>query len=252
MKTKIQYISFITLLLAMISCTEQQPRLFEDISGVYFNNRSGGLATDSTSVTFVYESGTELELPVTVQLLGRPASYGRNVRISVTSENAEEGVDYRLPDTAVLPEGEVSFEYKVTLLRTDALKSYSKTLKLELHANDNFTLPVSTLEQTSGSISMTTFVIEFSDMFTAPPSAWSTSILGEFTQQKFELICKVLSIDPASFNNAEEMTLAKQAYIFLEMTDYIKNELAKMEAGQDYDHDIIDKSTGLPVAFPTE
>ncbi|MCM1177293.1 MAG: DUF4843 domain-containing protein [Clostridium sp.] len=249
---KTRKILYLLLLLACISCTEEHPRLFEEINGVYFNFRSGGLQTDSTSVTFVYENGTEMEIPVTVQLLGRPASYSRSVSIGVSSDNATEGIDYILPESSIMEEGAVSLEYRIRLLRTDALKNSEKSIRLELHENNDFTLPVQELEQTSGKISITAFLIKFSDRFTAPPATWSTSILGEFSQQKFELICKALSIEPASFNNADEMTLAKQAYIFNEITAYIKEELAKMEAGQDYDHDIIDKTTGLPVAFPTE
>ncbi|MDE5889890.1 MAG: DUF4843 domain-containing protein [Bacteroidales bacterium] len=253
MKTKKGlYIACILSVLGCISCTEQHPRLFEELNGIYFNYKSGGLAVDSTSVTFVYESGSELDIPVTVQLLGRPSAHDRNVSVTVSSGNAEEGIDYVLPESSVLPAGEVSFQYTVKLLRTEALKSSVKDITLELHANEDFTLPVSVIEQTTGNIEILTFRIRFSDMFTDPPAAWSTSILGGFSQQKFELICKVLSIDPAMFNNPDEMTLAKQAYIFTEMTYYIKNELAKMEAGLEYDHDIIDKETGLPIAFPTE
>lgn len=253
MKKTISYITCIMMLLHVcLACTEEHPKLFEEINGIYFSNKSGGLATDSTSVTFVYESGIELDIPVTVQLLGRPSAKDREVSITAASGNAAEGTDYILPAVSVMPAGQSSFIYNVRLLRTAALKNSAKDIMLEIHSNDSFTLPVSELVQTAGAVSALTFKISFSDMFTDPPATWSTGILGQFSQQKFELICKVLSIDPASFNNMEEMTLAKQAYIFTEMTEYIKEETAKMEAGLEYDHDIIDKETGLPIAFPTE
>ncbi len=48
------------------------------------------------------------------------------------------------------------------------------------------------------------------------------------------------------------MTLSFQVYIFNEMRRYIKDELAKKEAGEEYDEDIIDKVTGEPITFPSE
>ena len=73
--------------------------------------------------------------------------------------------------------------------------------------------------------------------------------MGAFSQQKFELICKVLGIDPADFNDPAVITLAKQLYISVEMTDYVDEEVAKMESGLDYDEDVFDKATGLPLNF---
>ena len=56
----------------------------------------------------------------------------------------------------------------------------------------------------------------------------------------------------ADFNDYEKMTLSFQVYIFNEMRRYIKDELAKKEAGEEYDEDIIDKVTGEPITFPSE
>ncbi len=94
--------------------------------------------------------------------------------------------------------------------------------------------------------------IVFSDMFTEPPVTWDKNILGDFSQQKFELICRVLDIKRSDFNDYEKMTLSFQVYIFNEMRRYIKDELAKKEAGEEYDEDIIDKVTGEPITFPSE
>ena len=54
------------------SCSEQNPDVFEDINGVYFNNRTNtNVLQDATNVTFVYQKGDEMQVPVKIQLVGR-------------------------------------------------------------------------------------------------------------------------------------------------------------------------------------
>ena len=221
-----------------------------DISGVYFNNTSGLMAvTDSIDITFVYEAADVIEVPVKVQLLGRTADVHRLFGISVTSDNAIEGVDYTLPQQAMLPAGQSSVDYVVKLKRTTALKSEKKMIHLQIHENEVFGLPVSHIVQVSDTVSILDYRIYFSDMFTKAPSAWEENLLGTFSQQKFELICRVLDINPADFNDPSIMTLAKQLYICTEMTAYVQGETAKKNAGQSYDKDAFDPNTGAPLKF---
>ena len=254
-KMKFAYCAaFAAMTIALLSCEERHPDNFYDIDSVYFNNRgTGNVLTDTTVVTFVYEplEETEMEIPVTIQLLGRAADHDRPVSVSASSENAVEGTDYLLPDMsgAVLPAGEYSFDYTVTLLRTDALENEEKTITLELHENEYFTLSLTEMAQTADTASTVNFSIVFSDMFTSAPAAWEENVLGEFSQAKFDLICKVLSIDPDDFNDAAVMTLPKQMYILEEITSYIDEETTKKNAGQAFDEDIIDPATGDPIKF---
>ena len=205
--------------------------------------------TDSLDLTFVYEAGDELEVPVKVQLLGRSAEQDRPLAVTVSSDNAREGVDYVLPQQAVMPAGASSVDYVVVLKRTDALKSERKMIHLTLHANEHFDLPVSKMEQIADTVSIVDVRIYFSDMFTKAPAAWDENLLGEFTQQKFELICKVLHIDPADFNDPSVITLAKMLYISAEMTAYVTEQKENRNAGQDYDEDAFDPQTGEPLTF---
>ena len=236
--------------LALASCQERNPELFQDITGVYFYNTSSTMSvTDSLDLTFVYQAGDVMEVPVKVQLLGRASDVDRQMDIRVHSDNAVEGVDYILPEQAVMPAGASSVDYLVKLLRTDALKSEKKMISLTLHANDEFDLPVSEMAQISDTVSIVDLRIYFSDMFTKAPAAWETNLLGEFTQQKFELICKVLDIDPADFNDPSIITLAKILYISAEMTAYVDEQKAAKAAGQPYDEDAFDPETGEPLTF---
>ena len=237
-------------LLALVACQERTPELFHDITGVYFNNTSATMSvTDSLDLTFVYEAGDEMEVPVKVQLLGRSADQDRPLAVTVSSDNAREGVDYVLPQQAVMPAGASSVDYVVVLKRTDALKSERKMIHLTLHANEHFGLPVSKMEQIADTVSIVDVRIYFSDMFTKAPAAWDENLLGKFTQQKFELICKVLQINPADFNDPSLITLAKMLYISAEMTAYVAEQKENRDAGKDYDKDAFDPKTGEPLTF---
>ena len=243
-------IGLLSIFLLLTSCQERNPGHFIDVAGVYFNNLTGLMAvTDSLDLTFVYEAEDEVEVPVKVQLLGRTAGYDRPFEITVSSENAIEGVDYQLPAQAVLPAGASSADYVVTLRRTPALKKEKKMLRLEIRSNEYFGLPISYIVQVNDTVSVLDYSIYFSDMFTNAPAAWDRNLLGEFTQQKFELICKVLDIDPGDFNDPSLMTLAKQLYISTEMTAYVREQVARKTSGKSYDKDAFDPLTGEPLNF---
>ena len=251
MKIKKIHIGFLLFFIGLVACEEQTPDAFDEISGIYFNNRSRASALqDSTDVTFVYENSNEMEIPVKIQLLGRPVEQARPINIRVSSEDATEEVDYVLPLKAELPANATSFDYVVMLKRTSSLKGQKKTIRLEISANEYFTLPVSEELQASGdTVSMLHYRIMFSDMFTNPPAAWDEDFVGKFTQQKFELVCRVLNIAPADFNDRTIITLAKLIYIRTEMNSYIAEEVAKKEAGLAYDEEVIDPKTGQPLVF---
>ena len=82
---KRRYITYM-LFLALTACQERNPELFKDINGIYFNNTSSTMSvTDSLDLTFVYEAGDEMEVPVKVQLLGRSAEQDRPFAVTVNS-----------------------------------------------------------------------------------------------------------------------------------------------------------------------
>jgi len=224
------------------SCSEQTPELFQDIHGVYLNNRSKtNILQDATDVTFVYQKGDEMQVPVKIQLIGSPSDQPREIALAVSSEDAKEGVDYVLPEKAEMPANATSYDYIVTLKRTAVLKNSEKHLTLTLMPNDNFTLPV-TKETTSGGDIVTTlsYTINFTDQFTTAPTAWEKDLLGAFSQQKFELACSVLDLDPADFNDSSKMTLAMQSYISAEMQTYVRQQENLKNQGQAYDERAFD------------
>lgn len=238
---------------ALGSCSEQTPEVFEDINGVYFNNRTNtNVLQDATNVTFVYQKGDEMQVPVKIQLVGRPSEQAREIALTVTSDDAQEGVDYTLPEKAEMPAGATVFEYVMTLKRTAVLKTQLKHIKLSLQPNANFMLPVTQEVMANGDyVTTLAYTIAFSDQFTTAPKAWDKGLLGEFTQQKFELACRVLDLDPADFNDDTKMTLAMQSYVSTQMQLYVRQQQALRLNGEAYDADAFDAQDN-PLQFFSE
>ncbi len=235
----------------LVGCDKREPAGFEEINGIYFNNRlANNVLVDSTNITFVYTNSDELVVPVVIQLLGRSSGSARPIDIRVTAPNAEEGVDYVLKTTPELPADSTLLNYLVTLKRTPKLKEESRVINLELYANDYFSLPLPWQVQIGGdTTSILRYRIIFSDRFTVAPKGWESDYGGEFSQQKFELICRVLKMDPADFNTKNKISWAKWSFIQLEMTTYVKQQIAKKNAGEEYDKEAFDKITGEPLKF---
>lgn len=241
----------IVLLIGLTGCEEEKPAAFDEINGIYFNNRQkDNTVTDSTSVTFVYTNDNTMDVGVIIQTLGRPTAQARPVDIRVVGGNAIEGTDYELIATAEIPAETVSCDYLVRLKRTPILKQENRELILELFANDYFILPFDNQVQSGNdSINMVRYRIVFSDRFTVAPESWNERYGGPFSQQKFELICRVLELDPADFNKEGGVSVVKWRFICLEMEEYVATQVKKKEAGEAYDEEAFDRQTGEPFTF---
>ncbi len=242
------------LCLGLAGCKESVPENFGQITGIYFNNRlPNNTLIDNTAVTFIYEDNDYIEIPVKLQLMGRKSDYARQIGVSVESDNAVAGTDYILPhEPAALPSGATEYSYIITLKRTAALKQQIKSLTLKLTANDNFIIPFTHQVQTGGEkTSVERFVIEFSDQFTAPPQGWKKMFVGDFSQQKFELICDVLGIPRADFNESGKISSAKWMFIQSQMLAYVQDQVILQAAGEPYDERAFDQN-GNPLSFESK
>ncbi len=249
-KNHIVYSAALLAGLCLAGCKESLPDNFGAIEGIYFDNRlANNTVIDSAAYTFIYEDADVLEVPVRVQLVGRASAQPRAVDIRVSSPDAVEGTDYTLGGEAVLPAGSVSFDYVVTLRRTAILQQQTKNLLLELRANDNFIIPFTSQLLSGGdTVSAVTFRINFSDQFTAPPVGWRQIFVGAFTQQKFELMCDVMQLPRADFNQAGKISEAKWLYIQSRMVVYVKDQQDLRSSGQPYDERAFDEN-GEPLKF---
>lgn len=250
MKTKNNILWSILILVAGItSCDEKTPDLYNAVDGIYFNNRlRNNTLTDSTNYTFIYSDHDTTSIRITIQSAGPQKPIDRPVNIKITSE-AEEGVDYVLPEKCELPANASKFDYVVLLKRTPSLKEGVKTIHFEILANDYFTLPIKEeVTDPVNNISTSTlhFKIEFSDMFTSPPAAWNDEgICGKFSPEKLDLIVKVLEIPRADFNDPKKVTWAKFAFIRQTMSAYVEEQYMYYMYEMPYDPDIFDKDGNL-------
>ena len=143
----------------------------------------------------------------------------------------------------------VRFVFAIILKRTDILKEKTKNLLLELRANENFIIPFTSQVQSGGdTVSAVTFKINFSDQFTAPPAGWRSLFVGPFSQQKFELICDVMEIPRADFNEVGKITDAKWLYIESRMINYVRDQEKLKAGGEPYDERAFDEN-GNPLQF---
>lgn len=251
MKTKHNLYLGLLFLAGCIACNEEEPEAFQNIDGIYFDNRgSSNTVTDSVYVTFVYTNEDMLEIPVQVQALGRPAPTSRPIAIRVAGGDAEEGTDYELKNAAEIPAGALTLNYTVVLKRTAALKTRDRELVLELQANEHFILPFEYQVQAGNdTVPVTTYRIIFTDRFTVEPEGWNDTYGGDFSQQKFELMCRVLDLDRAAFNRTDGISLSRWYYICLSMTEYVSEQTKLKEAGKPYDTEAFDAQTGQPFTF---
>lgn len=250
MKKNTIYSGILLLGICLAGCKESLPDNFGAIEGIYFNNQqSNATIVDSVARTFIYEDANELDVPVRVQLVGRTSPQPRPVDIRVSSPDAVLGTDYTLGSEAVLPAGSTSFDYVVTLRRTDILKQQSKTILLELHANEHFIIPFTYQAQSGGdTTSVVSYKINFSDQFTAPPAGWKKMFIGEFSQQKFELISDVMDIPRSDFNEEDKISSSLWMYIQSRMIAYVRDQQDKKSAGEPYDERAFDEN-GEPLTF---
>lgn len=235
--------------IGIISCEEDSLQVYDSVEGIYFDNYLARQLADSSNYTFVYIEEDVIEVDIKIQTLGSQSDIDRVVNMRVSSENAEEGVDYVLPELCVIPANYSKFNYTVRLLRTPSLKEAFKTIEFEIVANENFTLPFLEELVINDTVSRVHYKIEFSELFTSPPAAWNDEgICGTFSPEKLFLISKVLDIPRSDFNDPKKVTWAKFSYIRSEMNKYVMDEYMKMWYGMPFDEEILDKD-GNPLEF---
>ena len=244
---KLSIISLFILLLS--SCEKVQPKYFDDISGVYFKNyASAGVLSDSREVTFAYIDGDEYDVEVSVQLLGRTSDEDRTVALEAYSEDADEK-DYNIVNQVVIPAGETSFQIVLRLFRTADLKQTTKKVTLRLKENENFIIPFAEMSTSGGvKVAADTYTISFNDLFTVAPDGWESVYVGVFSQQKFELLCKVMQMSRSTFTAKGAISSARWIYIQTTMQQYIIEQQKLKDAGKDYDKQAFD-SEGKPLSF---
>lgn len=135
---------------------------------------------DSTFYNFGFSSITEHTINVRCVMMGAPKDVDREIKIKTNNSKyasetfeAASGTYYVIPESVIMPKGEVETTIPVKLLRHPDLETKSVILTMELVTNDNF--------ETKGNFE---FTITFDDKTPTTPVWWTKYDMGAFHKEK--------------------------------------------------------------------
>lgn len=198
---KLIYLLFTVVLLT--GC-ENEAQVYEgepgDVSGIYFNLKSGNRYLDSLEYSFQNDPLTihVKEVPVFVKVFGMVTDYPRTFRVKVTGGNAVEGEDYvPLAEEYTIPAGMALIKLPLKLIRSEILLKKKKDVILQLEENQYFKLLMPEVtDMTSGkTFDATRYRIVFSELITMP--VWWTqtnagTYFGNWSVNKFRMINEIM------------------------------------------------------------
>lgn len=249
-KNKLFFILSCSVLFSFLSCSESEVPTYDGTDCIYFNNRtSANVLSDSTEQTFIYIEDNTIDVPVTIQTMGRAVDYDRKVNLKFEGD-AVEGIDYTLPMEAVVKAGDYKIDYIVRLIKTDELSNTVKRIKLILTANEyfstNFTHEGDSLSSSSPYVSSLQYVIRFSNQFTVAPIGWNKDFAGTFSVRKLDLLVKLFPDVPrADYNVSGKISLAKWSYMQVEANQYVYEQETLYRMGSTYDEMIFEEDGSI-------
>ncbi|WP_431242513.1 DUF4843 domain-containing protein [Flavobacterium sp. P21] len=199
-------------ILGFASCDHEEIATYSGVNSVYFAPSVFGISdgatttvTDSVGFTFALEKpvivGKTYNLPIQVQ--GNSSDVDRKVKVVVDPKStAIAGTHFEIPQDFVIPAGKVVNDLPIKIYRTEDMKKNSFLLILNLEENESFKTEMKSKEinvLTHKRISFITFKLSFDDKLTRP-IGWYAPYLGVFTAKKFFLMCDLIHLDPAIFN----------------------------------------------------
>ena len=222
MKKEITCILLLTLVLAFVACSPDEPTLFKEPDAVYFSTPS-----DSMAYTFAkYPTRTVDTLKIPVAVLGSPVASDREILVETLAGsdiNAKEGVHYKLLPPYKMPANTVSTIIPIVIYRTGDLDSVSATMKFALKENVSFTLGITS--KTS---------IKIKTGFLQKPATWGEfggsqwagygPNMGTWTKTKYKMILEAL-YDKASDTTVTEFPYLRVGYpaIYTQYLQLTKN-----------------------------
>lgn len=251
----------VALLLALGACNETI-QTYDGETGIYFAMLQSGSSEDnprydtSSGVPFALTHGaTDSLFMLRVKIIGRVTDYPRafSYRVVGAESTAVEGSDYTLPDAPCeVAAGEVYGYIPIRFYRQPSLDGQERTLTLELQANENFTLPLTSWLPVNGTETVGTDIIRHtvtvSDKYVRL-DGWSDMFYGTYSDKKIKLMCSVFELTLADFlpdalSYVEKKVLGQNFRRYLEdeeragrtvYEDYLDAEgnPVKMESGSD-------------------
>lgn len=197
---------FLAAIITLISsCDKNDLIVYEEGSGIFFDNRNILLDTISVPWGLKETEIKEQTLKIEVHLFGKVVDYDRafNVEILSNPEDstmAVENKDFRpFPTEYIIPAGEATAVIEIDLLRDEALKNGPKTLTIALRETDEFKFLYSrkTVDSTNTTRMIDTQrVIKMNENFPMPRwwPIYGTRYFGSWSMTKSILICDMMNI----------------------------------------------------------
>ncbi|MFD2940697.1 DUF4843 domain-containing protein [Flavobacterium notoginsengisoli] len=255
---KILILSFAFLFfLGFTSCNQDEIETYQNTDNIYFSLSvfptliNGSLiTTDSTGFSFALDKPAIVDriykIPIRVQ--GKLSDVDRKVKVAIDSKStAIEGTHFKLPDNIVIGAGKAVDTIEVKVYRTADMKTNSFLLILNLEENESFATNMKSKvinPLTNKNMSYISYKLTFDDKLSQPPG-WFASFLGVFTAKKFFLMCDLMHLDPAMFNQ-------KLGSPGLSVADiqYYQNFMKRYLADQKAQGNIIYEVDGKEMIFP--
>ncbi|MDQ6470827.1 DUF4843 domain-containing protein [Flavobacterium sp. LHD-80] len=210
---KIVILSILLLsILGLASCDQDGIETYSGSDSIYFAPSVYGISdgattaiTDSIGLTFALDKaeivGRTYNIPVRVQ--GKSSDVDRKVKVVIDPKStAIAGTHFKIPENFVIPAGTVVNDLPVTINRTADMKQKGFLLILNLEENESFNTNMKSRvinKLTNKSISFITFKLSIDDKLTQP-IGWYVPYLGVFSAKKFFLMCELIHLEPAMFN----------------------------------------------------
>ncbi len=234
---KLKYIGlFIGSLYALVSCKKDKLLTYNTKDNIYFN--WGGAAAqvryDSVSISFAFSPSTvqDSTILVPVSVTGVAANTDREFSVSVDTASTETAADYVLPETFIMPAGKVVDSMPVKLLRTADILDITKTLVLNLNANDNFNtgikiFPGNGISDTINALKLSIYVTD--GLVAGPYWSLCAPYFGTFSIKKVYLLNTVTGM-PVNFPShgiIYDLSSSAEATLWaITMSRYLKDQAA--------------------------
>jgi hypothetical protein len=211
---KKQFVLIIMLLVAIGACQRDEITVYEARSYIHFEKSF----VDSVTFSFVaYPAENQINYPVVVSLVGRPADRDLEYQIAVVdSYTTAPAANYSLPTSFTLKKGAVSDTFQLKLLKTPDLQTNSIRLALQVIGTDDLAV---------GEIERSVFVLWYTDRITQP-AWWNSTIqqsfLGSYSDKKYRLFIQVTGI--GDMTDYEYYDLRYYTLIF---KNYLREQEAK-------------------------
>nr|WP_199003031.1 DUF4843 domain-containing protein [Flavobacterium sp. ASV13] len=238
---KILILSAVLLfLLGFSSCSQEEIKTYNDTDNIYFSPAVFPLVKntrdliDSTGVSFAFDNVAVQEkvyrIPIRVQ--GKLSDVDRTVKCTIDhSSTAVEGTHFSLSKNIIIRAGKAVDTITVTMHRTPDLKLNRVTLVLNLEENEFFTTKMQTKvinTLTQKTMNLTRFKLTFGDILSQPQS-WSVGFFGVFSAKKLFLMCDLLQLEPAIFDQktpAIGLSIPEMVYYGKFMKRYLEDQKA--------------------------